>query len=423
MTRPFPKAYTAFSHASFRRFMLGALLVSLGTAAQSTAIGWEVYLRTGDYLALGIVGLVQAVPMLILTLPGGYLADVFDRRKIMMLSLSGATLTSILLAIFSYKGGSIGWMYVILFLDASFIRMSAPARTALIPLLVPPKDFENAIRWRTSLFQIAGVVGPAIGGFIIVFSLPGAYVFCAGCSVFYIYMLMKITLLDGERSHRGNMIGQVIEGLQFVWKRQIILGSISLDLFAVLLGGAVYLLPIFAKDIITDPPWGMAPEQVLGWLKAAPAAGALAMALLLAHLPPFRHAGRTLFVAVGVFGVATIVFGFSTSFWLSWAMLFLTGFADNISVVIRHTLVQLSTPNAMRGRISAVNSVFIGSSNELGGFESGLVARLFDPVVSVVAGGLGTLTVVGGWMMIFPKLRKFGSFDEAYAKDTDGEEK
>jgi len=219
-------------------------------------------------------------------------------------------------------------------------------------------------------------------------------------------LLSGMKIPESTRIPRGKVWSQIAEGIRFVWKRQVILGAISLDLFAVLLGGAVYLLPVFARDIITNPPLGSSPEEVLGWLRAAPAAGSVLMALILAHMPPMRRAGRTLFMCVAAFGLATVVFGFSRSFWLSWIMLFLTGFFDNVSVVIRQTLVQLRTPNEMRGRVSAVNSVFIGSSNELGGFESGIVAHALGPVFSVVSGGIGTLLVVAAWSRLFPKLRR-----------------
>ena len=398
--------YSVFRIPAFRSLLLGGVLVNIGTAAQSLAIGWEMYQRTDQALMLGLIGLTQAVPMLLFTLPAGYLADVFNRRKVMVAGLVGTTLTSVALALFSYSRGSIEWMYVLLFFDAAFHRLAIPARTALLPLLVPEGQFEAAVKWRTTLFQLAAVIGPAVGGFIITRSIPVAYLFSAATTVFYILLLLRMTIPDAERTHRGQMVKQVIEGIQFVWNRKLILGSISLDLFAVFLGGAVYLLPIFARDIISNPPIGLTPEQVLGWLRAAPAAGSILMALILAHRPPLKKAGRSLFAAVSAFGLATVVFGFSRNFWLSWAMLFFTGFFDNISVVIRQTLVQMRTPNHMRGRVSAVNFIFIGSSNELGGFESGLVAQLFSPLVSVVSGGIGTLVVVAAWLKLFPGLRK-----------------
>lgn len=406
------RPYGVFRIPSFRSLLLGGVLVNIGAAAQSLAIGWEMYQRTDQALMLGLIGLTQAVPMLLFTLPAGYLADVFDRRRVMVVGMVGTTLTSLALALFSYTRGPIPWMYALLFMDATFHRVAAPARTALLPIIVPEDEFEGAVKWRTTLFQLSAVVGPAAGGFIITRSIPAAYLFSALTTVVYIVLLCRMTIPDAPKSSRGRMFSQLAEGIRFVWKRRVILGSVSLDLFAVFLGGAVYLLPIFARDIITSPPLGMTPEEVLGWLRAAPAAGSIAMALILAHRPPMRRAGRSLFLAVAAFGVATVVFGLSRSFLLSWAMLFLTGFFDNISVVIRHTLVQLRTPNHLRGRVSAVNFIFIGSSNELGGFESGLVAQLFSPVISVVSGGIGTLVVVLTWLKLFPGLRKVDSLDE-----------
>jgi MFS family permease len=227
----------------------------------------------------------------------------------------------------------------------------------------------------------------------------------------FIIMLLGLHVPEGRRSRPGRMIAQVREGLRFVWHQKLILGTVSLDMCAVLLGGSEYLLPVFARDLL-DAPRGMAPEQALGLLRAAPAAGSVAMALLLAHRPPLQRAGRSMLLAVAAFGVATIIFGLSRSFWLSMAMLFLTGLFDNISVVVRHTLVQLRTPNELRGRVSAVNSIFIGASNELGGFESGLVAHIVGPVMSVLSGGIGTLLVVATWSRLFPGLRRFGRLTE-----------
>ena len=394
----------------------------MGTAAQGLAIGWEVYDRTGEALSLGLVGLVQAIPMLLFTLPAGYLADVYDRRKLMMLSLAGATLTSLGLAAFSYHELSVNWMYGLLFLDATMLRMGGPARSAIMPLLVPEEEFENAVKWRTSLQQITGIGGPALGGFIIAYNIQAAYVLSAVSSLAFIVFLFGMQLPVAERSARGQMIEQVAEGLRFVWNKKILLGASSLDLFAVLLGGAVYLLPIFAREIVDLAPVGLEPEEALGWLRAAPAAGACVMALLMAHLPPMQKAGRTLLLCVAGFGAATIVFGLSQNFWLSMAMLALTGAFDNVSMVVRHVVSQMSTPNHMRGRVSAVNSIFIGSSNEIGGFESGLVAQLYNPVVSVVSGGIGTLVVVLAWSGLFPSLRTLGSLAELSAQRKKEEE-
>ena len=401
--------YAAFRIPAYRRYMIAQMLVQIGTAGQGLAIGWEIYKRTHNELLLGLVGLVQAVPMLLFTLPAGYLADAFDRRKLILLSMLGTSVTSIALAGFSYWHGSIWLMYAILFTESAALRLGWPARAALLPALVPRDVFENAVKWRTSLGQISGMVGPVIGGFVLAWWLPAAYLLSAISTILFMFVLIGIPIAPTTHAPRGRMVRQVIEGVQFVWRQKLLLGTISLDMFAVLLGGAVYLLPVFARDIIDLTGTGLSPERALGWLRAAPAAGAMIMALSLAHLPPMRRAGRTLLVSVAGFGLATIVFGLSRNFWLSMAMLFLTGVFDNVSVVVRHTLVQLITPDAMRGRVSAVNAMFISSSNELGGFESGLVARYTSAMVSVVSGGIGTLLVVAAWSGLFPRLRRFGS--------------
>ena len=263
------------------------------------------------------------------------------------------------------------------------------------------------------------MVGPAVGGFVLALWLPAAYLLSAAGTAVFMIVLLTLPVPEAERSRPGNMLRQVGEGIAFVWRQRLLLGAISMDLFAVLLGGAVYLLPVYVRNIIDLEGTGFSPEQALGWLRAAPAAGALVTALLLAHLPPIRKAGRSMLLAVAAFGAVTIVFGLSRNFWLSLAMLALTGTFDNISVVIRHTLVMLVTPNAMRGRVAAVNSIFIGSSNQLGGFESGTVAQWLGPVVSVVSGGIGTLAVVAAWAGLFPGLRRFGSLADARAVHPD----
>ncbi len=401
--------YGALRITFFRRFLVVGSLVRIGTAAQGLAIGWEIYERTGQALSLGMVGLVQAIPMLLLTLPAGYLADVFDRRKLMMLSLSGATVTSIGLAITSWYQVPLAWMYLLLLLDSASLRMGWPAASAIMPLLVPASLFENAAKWRTSAMQITGIAGPAFGGFLISVNIQAAYLISALSSAAFVIFLATVRLPAAPRIERGDMIGQTLEGLRFVWRRKLILGAISLDLFAVLLGGAVYLLPIFAKEIIELGRLGLEPEEALGWLRAAPAVGALTTAILVAHLPPFRRSGKALLWCVAGFGLATIAFGLSENFWFSLLMLAFVGAFDNVSMVVRHVVTQMATPNQMRGRVSAVNAIFVGSSNELGGFESGVVAQIFNPIISVVSGGIGTLLVVATWAKFFPDLRKLGS--------------
>jgi len=413
--------YAALRIRNYRLYIVGWFLAMMGTRIQSTAIGWEVYQRTGEALSLGILGAVLAVPTMLLALPSGYLADRYDRVRLVQISLLAMTCTSLALAALSFQRGPVGWMYAFLLLDAAAVMIGRPARTALVPQLVPAPIFPNAVTWNMSLSQFSAVAGPAVGGAVVAFSIPLAYVLAAGSSLFFVLVLARLRLrrtlsglTDAQGGPRAGSLRtrddwrqMLSAGIQFIWQNKILLVMISLDLFAVLLGGAVYLLPIFAQDILQVGATGF------GWLRAAPALGALCMALLLIYLPPMRHAGRNLLLSVAGFGVATIIFGLSQSFWLSFAMLFLTGAFDNISMVIRHTLQQLLTPDHMRGRVSAVTSVFVGASNELGGLESGLVAHWFTPVISVVSGGIGTILVVIVTGLASPELRAFGALYEA----------
>jgi len=391
--------------------MLGSLLIQIGMGAQGLAIGWEIYQRTHQALSLGLVGGVQAIPMILLSLPAGYLADRFDRRRVIALCLTGVALCSLGLAWLSHIQGPIAWMYLLLFLDATFMTLQRPAGSAIFPALVPAETFENAMKWSSSLYQLSGMGGPALGALIISFSVPAAYLTNAAFAMIFIGLLFLLRLRPSPAAAGRATLSTVLSGVHFVWGRKVLLATISLDLFAVLLGGATYLLPVYATDLLAhSAPHGMHPAQILGWLRVAPAVGAFVMAILLAHLPPMRKAGRTMLLAVAGFGVATIIFGLSRNFWLSWAMLCLTGALDNISVVVRHTLLQLLTPDEMRGRVSAVNAIFIGSSNEIGGFESGAVAQIFhSPTLSVISGGIGTLLIVAIWALAFPALRRFGA--------------
>jgi MFS family permease len=370
-----------------------------------------MYQRTGDALALGMVGLAQALPTMAFALPAGYLADKFSRPRLMMVSLGLMTLTSLALAWLSFTQGSVSAMYIFLFLDATAVTLGRPARSALMPQLVPTRVFPNAVMWNTSLMQISAVVGPALGGMVVAVHVPLAYVIAAASSLIYMAMLARLKFVHDAKAVGAATFQTLVAGIRFVFEKRIILVMISLDMFAVLLGGAVYLLPIYAEDILQVGATGF------GWLRAAPAVGALVMALLLIYLPPMKRAGRTLLLSVAAFGVATIVFGLSGSFWLSFIMLFFTGAFDNVSMVVRQTLIQLLTPDHMRGRVSAVNSIFIGASNELGGLESGVVAHFFGPVFSVVSGGIGTLLVVGATALASPELRRFGPLTDAVPID------
>jgi MFS family permease len=392
--------------------MLGASLSAIGFGAQGLAIGLDLYKRTGDEFILGLVGLTTAAPMMILILPAGYIADRLDRRRIVAASMVGSASASAGLAVAAAMGAAVWVTFALLFIGAAASTMGRPARTALLPQLVPKDVFENAVAWRTSVQQLCGMAGPAVGGFMAVRGVSGVYTLAACTALGFVVVLpfMRVTRIDeegapGERA----FVRDILAGARFVARTRLLLATMSLDLFAVLLGGAVYLLPVFALDILNVG------EQGLGWLRAMPAAGAFCMALLLAHMPPMKHAGRNLLLAVAGFGAVTIVFGLTTNFWLAMAMLFLTGVFDNVSVVVRHTLMQLLTPDAMRGRVSAVSAIFIGSSNELGGFESGALAKLTSPVISVVAGGVGTLVVVAGTAFASPRLRTFGALADARA--------
>jgi MFS family permease len=408
--------YAAFRVPAYRSYLLGWIIAMLGTRIQSVAIGWEMYQRTGDALALGMVGLAQALPTMAFALPAGFLADKFNRPRLMMLSLALMTLTSLALAWLSYTQGSVAAMYLFLFLDATAVTLGRPARSALMPQLVPKHVFPNAVMWNTSLMQISAVVGPALGGLVVAFNVPLAYVITAASSLIYMVMLARLRFEHDVKAVGAATFQTLVAGIRFVFEKRIILVMISLDMFAVLLGGAVYLLPIFAEDILQVGATGF------GWLRAAPAVGALVMALLLIYLPPMQRAGRTLLLSVAGFGLATIVFGLSTSFGLSFIMLFLTGAFDNVSMVVRQTLIQLLTPDHMRGRVSAVNSIFIGASNELGGLESGVVAHYLGPVFSVVSGGIGTLLVVGATALASPELRRFGPLTDAAVQESTPEE-
>ena len=397
--------YEAFRVGSFRAYMFGWFTSLIGTRIQTVAIGWEIYQRTGKALSLGLVGLVQALPNMLLALPAGYLADTFDRRKLIVFSLAGATVTSVSLAILSYLQGNTGLMYLILLFDAVALALGRPARSALLPQIVPRQIFSNAVMWSTSTFHLSSAIGPAVGGFIVAANVPSAYLISACGTLIFIGLLTRIDIRGLPEGKEGKNITfkTLLAGLRFVWNAKLLLTTMLLDMFAVLLGGAVYLLPIFAKDILKVGGIGF------GCLSAAPAIGAVVMAVMIAHLPPMKYAGRNLLLAVAGFGMVTVVFGVSKDFWLSFIMLFMTGILDNVSVVIRHTLVQLLTPDQMRGRVSAVNSVFIGASNELGGFESGLVASWFGAVASVVTGGIGTILVVVTIAFVAPELRRLRS--------------
>ncbi|WP_375511574.1 MFS transporter [uncultured Nostoc sp.] len=400
--------FAAFKFRDYRLFTIGRLVLSVGSQMQTVAIGWELYERTNSAIILGGVGLAQVLPMIALTLITGHVADRRDRKLIMLLSVMLLALCSLTLAVLSYTKGAIFLIYACLVLTGVARAFLRPASDALMWQLIPVSAFTNAATWNSSSFQLAAVIGPAFGGFGIALlgSATGVYIAAAIAALLCLILTVPIKEQKTIRTTEPISLKALAAGAKFVWQNQLILAAITLDMFAVLLGGAIALLPIFAKDILHVGP------VELGYLQAAHSIGALTMAITLAYLPPLRKAGPALLWSVVGFGVVTIIFGLSHSFWLSMLMLILGGALDSISVVIRHTLVQIRTPDHLRGRVAAINSVFISASNELGGFESGLTAALFGPVISVVGGGIGTIVVVIATAMIWPEIRKLGALQE-----------
>ena len=398
--------YAVLRYRDFRLVVAGRFVATLGEMMISVAIGWELYQRTNSALALGFVGLTLVIPVLLFSLPAGHLADHYNRQRIVIAAQMLLLFASLSLAVLSWTQGALPLVYGALFLIGVGSAFSSPAASTLIPQTVPPETFEKATTWSSSSWQLAAVIGPALGGAVI--ALTGGatlvYLLDACGSVIYIVLILLIRARPATPPAKRETTAQSLaEGLRFLRGSQVLLAAITLDMFGVLLGGATTLLPIFAKDILHVGPVG------LGWLRAAPSVGAALMALTLTHTHPFKRAGRTLLWAVIVFGLATIVFGLSQNFYLSLVALLVLGAADNISVVIRHSLLLLRTPDAMRGRIAAVNGIFISASNELGGFESGLVAWLFTPVISVVFGGIGTIVVVLAVAYLAPEMRRLGA--------------
>lgn len=404
MTNPGDVAHprAAFRHRDFRSLLSASVASTLAMQMQSVAIGWQVYDLTHEPLDLGFVGLAQFLPAILLSLFAGQTADRYDRRGIIRVcQLAQFTCSLLLFAETRFAAPSMGTIYALLVLVGIARAFQAPASQALLPHLVPAEDFSNAVTWSHSVRQVATMVGPALGG-VIYGAAEGAgavYAVCSALQIAAFTLMTFVTARTGRLEKKAPTLDTLLAGVRFVWREKIVLGCISLDLFAVLLGGAVALLPVYARDILHTGPQG------LGLLRSAPAIGAAVMGTFLAYHPLRKQAGNLMFAAVGVFGVATIAFGFSTNFWLSLAALFVTGAADMVSVVIRLTLVQLSTPAEMRGRVSAVNMAFINASNELGEFESGVTAALFGTVWAVVIGGAGTCLVVLLWSYLFPELR------------------
>jgi MFS family permease len=408
-TEPRHDPYAALRHRDFRWYIISLFAMTLASQLQAVVVGWQVYAITHDPLSLGLMGLAEALPFIAVALPAGYLADRLNRRTICVLALGVLAGCAVGLLLFSAIPGlmqraGVGPIYGIIFLSGLARAALQPARQAMGAEIIPRTMYQNAIAWRSSSWQTAAVLGPAVGGLLYGFS--GAVVSYGVDVVLMVLALIGFLIVRYEpverTPERAPILTSLVTGLRFVFREPVILGALSLDLFSVFLGGAEALLPVFASEILKVGPQG------LGILRAAPAAGAVMMGVYLAHRSPIERAGRAMFLAVAVFALAIIGFGLSRSFALSVALLAVSGMADNISVVIRSTLLQLLTPPEMLGRVSAVNSVFIGSSNELGAFESGVMAKLVGTVPAVVIGGVASLVVVGVVSRLVPPLRKLG---------------
>ncbi len=399
--------YAALRYQDFRYLLAGRFLTSFGNQMVSVAIGWELWLRTKDAFLLGLVGLVQVIPVILLSLPGGHIADHYNRKRILIITQILLGACSLSLAYLSYTAGPIWLIYASLLGIGIARAFNDPASATLIPQTVPPEAFTSAATWNSSAWQLASIIGPAVAGGIAAALGSVTIIYVVDMLAAFTFLVL-INLIKGqplELSVKTPTLESLAEGLKFIRGTKLILAAITMDMFAVLFGGATTLLPVFATVILHVGSWG------LGLMRAAPSVGSLIMAFAISHLPPFRHAGKTLLVAVAGFGLATIIFGFSSLFWLSMLMLIILGALDNISVIIRATLMLTQVPDKMRGRASSVNSIFIGISNELGGFESGAAAWLLGPIISVVGGGVMTVLVVITVAFIFPELRNMKSLD------------
>jgi MFS family permease len=395
------EGWSAFRHRDFVLFFALRILTASAVQMQAVAVGWLIYDVTDSALALGLIGLASFLPAVGLALVTGHVADRYDRRAILLVCFTLAALAAAGLVAVAWHGTPAVWpIYLLVFVFGVSRAFAIPAGQALMPNLVPKEDFANAVAWNSSAWQTATVVGPALGGLLYAFGDTVVFGAVTVCFVLTLVLLAAMRYRSARQTFEKATWATLVAGIGFIRSRPAIFGAISLDLFAVLLGGATALLPIYARDILMVGPWG------LGLLRSMPAAGAVAMAVFLAHRPLRRRTGRRMFQAVALFGVATIGFGLSTSLPLSLLCLLVLGAADMVSVFIRQTLVQIETPDDMRGRVSAVNAVFIGASNELGEFESGALAALIGAVPAVLAGGIGTLAVAWLWSRWFPELRE-----------------
>jgi MFS family permease len=406
-------ATVAWQSRDFRFYSAARFLGTMGAEAQAVGVAWQVYELTHSALALGYTGLALFVPGLFFVLPAGHIADRYDRRTVLLTCYVGQFLATTLLLWMTLRGVRDVWLlYGVLFLIGTGRCFSGPAASSLVPTLVPKEHFVNAVTWGASIFQVANATGPMIGGLLFTVGLTtafgGRFARLNGAPVVYCFTLVALAIFialmamihpRGAAEKKGFTVATMLAGLRYVIGTRLLLGSISLDLFAVLLGGAVSLMPIFAVDILHEGPHG------LGLLRAMPSVGALAVSLSLLAVPMRRRAGKTMLACVGMFGAATVVFGLSRNVWLSCAALLVIGATDMISVVVRSSILQLATPPEMRGRVSSVNWLFLGASNEFGEYESGLTAHWWGAVRAVVIGGVASMAVTAVWAGWFPALR------------------
>jgi MFS family permease len=390
----------ALKHPNFRRYFVSRVASMLGNQIQIVALGWQVYTLTHNAFDLGLVGLFQFMPAVLLLLPAGHIADQVDRRRVSQVGIAFKLAAVLLLAFLSYRDTlTRTTIYLVAAMLGTARAFEMPANSALMPNLIPKHLLARAMATSSSGSQAAVIVGPALGGLLYGVNATLAYLVCAALFLFGMLGLGMVKAPAQVVSQRKSpSIESVLAGIRYIFSRKELLGAMSLDLFAVLFGGAVALLPVFARDILHTGPVGV------GLLRTAEAVGGLTSALVMMRYPLRRHVGVRMFIAVGLFGVATIGFGVSRQLWLSLACLFVLGLSDMVSVVVRGSLIQLGTPDEMRGRVSAVNSLFIGTSNQLGEFESGMTAGLFGAVTSVVAGGVATLLIALIWIKLFPAL-------------------
>ena len=393
----------AFTYPDFSLYQLARFLIVAGLEMQSVAVGWQIYEITKRPLDLGLVGLAQFSPGILLFLVTGHAADAFNRRRLLMTCYAGFGVCSGLLLLYALSGlRTVLPMYAVVVLLGVVRSFNNPVSRSLLPQIIPEEHLQNAVAWNSSVNQGAIILGPSLGGLIYAVARGPAAVYTGSmlAAAGAVFLMSQVKLRSRARPREPLNLKSVLAGLRYIREKKIILGSISLDLFAVLLGGAVALLPVFAREILQTGPWG------LGLLRASPAIGAGSMALLLAHRPFRSRAGATMLWCVAGFGAFTVLFGVSRSLILSMLALVLVGSMDVVSVVVRSTLVQLATPDEMRGRVSAVEMIFIGASNEIGQFESGITAQWFGAVPAVIMGGIGTLLVTALWALNFPELRR-----------------